>query len=274
MPAGPSAESPSADSLAVATFNVHLGRDGWGRPFDVSRQCAALDADVLVLQECWTPDGSSTGTAGQVAADLGYQVAAEAPLARVRCYGPAPDADASWGPGPWGLRRAFRFEHSRRPHRPNSPTATPGSWSLALLARVPVRDAATLPLAPLRRDPAGRAVLSVTTDLGGRPVVVMGTHMSHLSHLSPFHYRAVAALLPPPDVPAVLAGDMNLWGPPVTSFFPAWRRAVTGRTWPAHRPHSQLDHVLITESLQVVAARIGPPSGSDHRPVVVRLALA
>jgi endonuclease/exonuclease/phosphatase family metal-dependent hydrolase len=132
----------------------------------------------------------------------------------------------------------------------------------------------TISLGRLRHDPADRAVLCATTDLDGRPVTVMGTHMAHLTDFSPLQYRRLGSLLPPADTAAVLAGDMNLWGPPVTSFFPAWRRAVTGRTWPAHRPHSQLDHVLITESLNVVEARIVDRSGSDHRPVVVRLALA
>jgi len=98
--------------------------------------------------------------------------------------------------------------------------------------------------------------------------------MSHLSHWSPAQYRLLAKKLPAPNTAAVLAGDMNLWGPPVNSFFPAWRRAVTGRTWPAPRPHSQLDHVLITEALSVDSARIATRSGSDHRPVVVRLALS
>ena len=113
-----------------------------------------------------------------------------------------------------------------------------------------------------------------TTDLGGREVTVHGTHMSHITHWSPAQYRRLATLLPHPDHAAVLAGDMNLWGPPVASFFPAWRRAVTGRTWPAHRPHSQLDHVLITPALAVVDARVVPTTGSDHRPVVVTLALS
>jgi endonuclease/exonuclease/phosphatase family metal-dependent hydrolase len=78
----------------------------------------------------------------------------------------------------------------------------------------------------------------------------------------------------PVSTAAVLTGDMNLWGPPVNSFFPTWRRAVVGRTWPSWRPHSQLDHVLVTEALSVVAARVAASSGSDHRPVVVTLALA
>ena len=63
---------------------------------------------------------------------------------------------------------------------------------------------------------------------------------------------------------------MNLWGPPVSSFFRGWRRAVIGRTWPAHRPHSQLDHVLVTPAGRVVDARVAdarrlrPPAGGGH----------
>ena len=48
---------------------------------------------------------------------------------------------------------------------------------------------------------------------------VHGTHMSHITHLSPAQYRRLARLLPPLDRPALLAGDMNMWGPPASSFF-------------------------------------------------------
>lgn len=43
--------------IVVATFNVHAGIDGWGEPFDVVASCADLDADVLLMQETWTPTG-------------------------------------------------------------------------------------------------------------------------------------------------------------------------------------------------------------------------
>ena len=267
------AAASMTDSFALATFNLHLGMNGWGQPFDVVAECAALDADVLVLQECWTPDGEP-GTAATVASQLGYAVVAESPLARIQYHGPAANAGRGWGPRPWHYRRAWRFEHARKRRRPTGTWRIEGTWSLALLARVPVRDPATLWLEQLRPDPARRAVLRAVVDLDRRPVTVMGTHMSHLTDWSPLHYRKLAGLLPRPDTPAALCGDMNLWGPPVRGFFPAWRRAVTGRTWPAHRPHSQLDHVLITESLRVVEARVAERTGSDHRPVVVRLALA
>ena len=145
---------------------------------------------------------------------------------------------------------------------------------MAVLARIACRDPQVLELGKLRRDPARRAVVRCTTDLGGRELIIHGTHMSHISHLSPAQYRRLARLLPPLDQPALLAGDMNMWGPPASSFFSGWRRAVIGRTWPAHRPHSQLDHILITPALTVVHAEVAPSSGSDHRPVVVTLALA
>ena len=36
-------------SLTLATFNVHMGVDGWGRPYDVVSGCAGLGADLLVM---------------------------------------------------------------------------------------------------------------------------------------------------------------------------------------------------------------------------------
>ena len=59
---------------------------------------------------------------------------------------------------------------------------------------------------------------------------------------------------------------MNLWGPPIHAFLGQWQRAVKGKTWPAWRPHSQLDHILVRG---LPGARLGgvarvgvrPPSG-------------
>ncbi len=72
----------------------------------------------------------------------------------------------------------------------------------------------------------------------------------------------------------MLAGDCNLWGPPVMAVLgDGWRRAVTGRTWPARRPHSQIDHVLVRPGdVRVVDAAVGGDVGSDHRPLRLRLA--
>jgi endonuclease/exonuclease/phosphatase family metal-dependent hydrolase len=105
-------------------------------------------------------------------------------------------------------------------------------------------------------------------------MTVCGTHMSHITHGSHAQYRRLSKQLPPVGSAAVLAGDMNLWGPPTASYFRGWRRAVRGRSWPAHRPHSQLDHVLVTRSVTASNPRIGGFAGSDHRPAVVTLGLA
>ncbi len=274
MPGTPA--GPDRSTLRLATFNVHMGVDGWGRPYDLAGECAALHADVLVLQEAWTPDDGSPGTAAVVAERLGMDVVLQAHLAHGRVYAPLSTPSRRWAPRLAQVRKTLRLDGEpwKVPAGGRDRPFVRGQWGVALLARVPCTDPTLLSLGTLRRDPARRSVVRCATDLGGREVLVHGTHMSHLTHWSPAQYRRLAGLLPHPDVPAALVGDMNLWGPPVSSFFPAWRRAVTGRTWPAHRPHSQLDHVLITPSLAVVDARVVARTGSDHRPVVVTLALS
>jgi endonuclease/exonuclease/phosphatase (EEP) superfamily protein YafD len=79
--------------------------------------------------------------------------------------------------------------------------------------------------------------------------------------------------LPASPPPLVVAGDFNLWGPPVRMLLPGWRRAVVGRTWPARRPHSQIDHVLVRGDVTAVTGEVLSDVGSDHRPVRVRLRL-
>ena len=83
--------------------------------------------------------------------------------------------------------------------------------------------------------------------------------------------RKLRRRLPPPDRRAVIVGDFNLWGPAVSALLPGWRRAVRGRTWPAHRPHSQIDHVLVRHDVDGVDAAVLDEVGSDHRPVRVTL---
>jgi endonuclease/exonuclease/phosphatase family metal-dependent hydrolase len=272
----PGADAGTRDHVRVASFNLHMGVDGWGRPFDEVAECAALDADILIIQEAWMPDDGTPGTAARVAGALGYAIVAEAPLAHARLYAPIDTASRRWAPLFGQVRKTLRLDDERFkvPAGSRDRPARTGRWGVALLARVPCRDVEVLPLGKLRRDPARRAVIRCTTDVGGRAFTVHGTHMSHITHLSPAQYRRLARLLPPLDRPALLAGDMNMWGPPASSFFPGWRRAVVGRTWPAHRPHSQLDHVLVTPAVRVLDARVADATGSDHRPVVVTVAPA
>ncbi|MGH9080985.1 MAG: endonuclease/exonuclease/phosphatase family protein [Acidimicrobiales bacterium] len=264
-----------AASLTLATFNLHMGVDGWGRPFDVATECARLDADVLVLQESWEPDDGRPSTAGAVAHRLGYEVVAEVGLARGRLYSPFPTDTTRWGPWMTQVRTALHLDEQKYRARagPEDRSYARGRWGIALLSRVPIGHVEVIPLGQLRRDPARRAVIRGTAELAGGPLVICGTHMSHITHGSHAQYRRLAKQLPPSDEAACLAGDMNLWGPPTSSYFRGWRRGVTGRSWPARRPHSQLDHVLVTAPVAVLDGRIGDFAGSDHRPAVVTVAL-
>jgi endonuclease/exonuclease/phosphatase family metal-dependent hydrolase len=262
--------------IVLATFNTHLGIDGWGRQFDLVAESRSLDADILILQESWAPDDGTTGTAATVAQQLGYTVVSEVGLAHIKLLPPRQTTSTRWGPPASPLRKTYHVDQDRPRESKASlkAKAVPGEWSLAMLSRIPVTDVHTLTLKPLRRDQARRrVVLGCTVELEGGRLEVFGTHMSHITHGSHLQYRRLRGLLPPPTTAAVLAGDMNLWGPPVNSYLRGWRRAIKARTWPSTRPHSQLDHVLVTPPVAVLDARVGAFAGSDHLPVVVTLGL-
>ncbi len=272
-------DSSPPPSFSVATFNAHAGVDGWGRPYDVVAACRVVGADVLVLEENWAPDDGPS-VARRVAESLAYDVHEHA-LAAGRLAGPHPDADERWMRSfDWRGRSHAIFLESERPFSPRVRAsgrfacARPGSWGVAVLSRLPVVDSEVIDLGRLSRDRARRAAVAVTVDVGTH-VVVVGTHMSHLTYGAPSQFvrlaREVRRRAGPR--PAVLAGDMNLWGPPVSVFFPGWRRAVRAKTWPAWRPHSQVDHVLVHGPLRVLAAGVVGVTGSDHLPVRVTLGL-
>jgi endonuclease/exonuclease/phosphatase family metal-dependent hydrolase len=261
--------------VTLATFNVHAGVDGWGRPFDVIKECDLLDVDVLVMQESWAPDGGGPSTAADVAARLGYDVIEEG-LAHGRLYGPDPQADDRWGPRFGYAHDSLHLDHASglrttASHRKRPFTA--GSWGVAVLSRVPVTESTIVSLGSLPRDPARRVAVTCAVSVAGRPLTIVGTHMSHLLQGSPIQYRRLHRSLPTPDSAAVLAGDMNLWGPAVSLALPGWRSAAKGRSWPAHRPHSQLDHVLVTPPVTVTGSEVVRPTESDHCPVRVTLEL-
>jgi endonuclease/exonuclease/phosphatase family metal-dependent hydrolase len=265
--------------VVVASYNVHGGVDGWGRPYDVVEACRFLDADVLVLQESWSAEGE-VSLARQVAGELGY-VATELAFARGWIVGPPPGKAAGWGPALWdrgghGLRLARRRggEQPRRRARVTTAVRERGTWGIAVLARPPVTASRTIDFGQLPTDSARRGAIEVEVAVTGDgsvvPLHVTGTHMAHLSQGSPRHLavlrRAVRDLTPGP---AVLAGDMNLWGPPLAAVFPGWSRAVRGRSWPtwSSRPLAQADHILVTSAVRVVSGEVLRIGGSDHYPV-------
>ncbi|HUZ08985.1 MAG TPA: endonuclease/exonuclease/phosphatase family protein [Acidimicrobiales bacterium] len=271
--------SPRPD-LVVASFNVHAGVDGWGRPWDVVEGVRSLEADVVVLQEVWSPaDGPST--AQTIGSSLGYRVF-ERSLARGRRATPHPGADHRWMRSlDWRGEGHALYLNSERPlpgrvlRSARFGEAEPGSWGIAVLSRLPVVSDRVIDLGRLPRDRVTRAALVLQVDVGGRPLTVIGTHMSHLTYGSPAHFLRLQRVLRDltDGQPSVLAGDMNLWGPPTSLFFGEWRRAVSGRTWPSWRPHSQIDHILVRGPVTPAGGTVMPACGSDHLAVRAHLTL-
>jgi endonuclease/exonuclease/phosphatase family metal-dependent hydrolase len=279
--AGETAARPPVE-LTVASFNVHAGIDGWGRPFDLVAGCRDLDADVLVLEEAWSPDGG-VSQAEEVAAALGYPHVIDEPMARGRRGRPDPAATDKWVQ-PFGYRAdrhaLYLDGHLALPAKVAESTrfteAEPGALNLAVLTRMPVARSEVIELGRRRGDLLRRIAIVVDLPVGGTRLVVLGVHMPHLTRGSPFQYRDLRrrALARVGDRPSVIVGDMNLWGPPVELLLGGWKRTVKGKTWPAWRPHSQVDHVLVRgPGLTVVSAGVAPAAGSDHRGVRARLRL-
>jgi endonuclease/exonuclease/phosphatase family metal-dependent hydrolase len=267
--------------LSVANYNMHCGMDGWGRPYDYLESIAALGADVVVLEETWTDaDDDSGGQAGEAARHLGYQVVAQ-DVGEGRRIQPQPDADDTWIAQP-SFRDGNRalYIDGVRPLHPRVTTLTrwqeavPGRMGIAVLVRpeLPIQASRILHLHLLRADRLRRAAIVVDLEADGRPISVAGTHMSHLLYGSPRNLAELRRRLRTEARPdAVLAGDMNAWGPVVQLCLRGWRRAVKGASWPAWRPHSQIDHILVRGALRPRDARVFPHAGSDHRPVRVEL---
>jgi endonuclease/exonuclease/phosphatase family metal-dependent hydrolase len=245
----------SADpEVVVASFNLHWGlglRRGRYPAFDVVAACAALEADVLVLQESWTPDRGEAHHE-QVAAALGMQVVAAAGMARMR-----------WREG----NRPQLMARGDDPGRGGD-----GCWSLAVLSRRPGTLVGVTQVRQLPLDPVARRIIVADIDTGRGALRVAGTHWAHPHMGAPARTGELRRALPGPDVPAVLAGDMNMWGWCLAAVAPrGWRPAVRGPTWPSHRPHSQIDHLLTTPSVEVLDGEVLDLVASDHRPVRARV---
>lgn len=263
--------------LTVANFNMHCAMNGWGQRYDHVAAIGALDADVVVIEESWTAEGASQGQAEEAADALGYRAVTHT-IGRGRRIRPQTPQNEHWVAQPaWSPENRALYLDGVRPFPekvhalPRFRDAERGTFDIAVLVRphLTIEGTRVIPMSVLRADRVERAALVVDLTVDGKPLSVVGTHMSHLhfgSHRNWAELRTALRTAARPD--AVLAGDMNTWGPLVVYLFMrGWRRAVRGRTWPAWRPHSQIDHILVRGSLHAVSGAVLPDAGSDHRPV-------
>jgi endonuclease/exonuclease/phosphatase family metal-dependent hydrolase len=149
--------------------------------------------------------------------------------------------------------------------------AASGETDVALLTRQPMERVEDLAL------PSGccgpRLVVRAYVRHGDRTVRAACTHLCHLPHGSVRQLMALRRWLDDPVPVDVFAGDLNMWRAVVTRLLPTLRPVVEQATWPAHRPHSQIDHVLLGPAF---AGGVGQPvsaGASDHLAVRTELRL-
>jgi endonuclease/exonuclease/phosphatase family metal-dependent hydrolase len=232
--------------ITVASFNTHWGIDRHGRPFDVVDVCRGLEADVIALQEIWHPNGGP-GFVDDVAAALGMTV-----LERVL----APDT------------------MQPRPKKIPIPPGPPGTWGVALLSRLPVCERFEVDLGHAPGDSVARRIgLCAELDACGHRFVFAAVHASHRLYGSPPQLRRLARALDERGQPNVIGGDCNMWGAVLAPVLRTRRRGVRGPTWPAWFPHSQIDHLWVSEGFELCGGDVMARTASDHRPVRARLRL-
>lgn len=182
---------------------------------------------------------------------------------------------------------------------------TPAWWRA--IARSELLSSHPVTVKALRDDPGGMAILSrhpltdvdvkhaggwpiitATAELGGRPVHLAGVHL--VAPLETFQrnqraQRAITAIARTLERPRVLVGDFNAspynrWHQQLLDLGLRDAHEAVGRpfatTWPNGRhllPPLLLDHLFADPPIVPVRVREGRGVGSDHRPIVVDLAI-
>jgi endonuclease/exonuclease/phosphatase family metal-dependent hydrolase len=232
----------SAASFTVSSFNTHWGgRDVSGRTeYDLPAACRALDTDVRVFQEVWDhPDE----------------------LARL------------WLPDEFErhvlvMRRAPRPDHFELPE-PQARRV--GDFTLVVATRFPLLERRVIELFRTRKDPRHQALACwLDTPLG--PTWVVAVHLT-IGLLPLGSARQLRSLVPQidRDGPAIIVGDHNLWRPPAHLIVGRrWSASVKGKTWPAHRPRHQIDHIW-ARGLRPTGGRVLYALGGDHLAVTATM---
>ena len=159
-----------------------------------------------------------------------------------------------------------------------------GEYGNAVLSRWPIVRSANHRL-PNRDNGEQRGVLEVHLEAPGTrtSVVLWATHFDHRSNDEERRASAEAIearIREQPDVPAILAGDLNdvAGSPTLASLGQSWVRTNTDilPTIPAGQPRRQIDYVLVRPARRwrVLETRVLDEAvASDHRPLLAVLEL-
>jgi endonuclease/exonuclease/phosphatase family metal-dependent hydrolase len=237
------ASAPAAETtLRVLSYNIHHGRGTDGQ-VNLSRIAAVIrssEADLVCLQEV---DDRTTRTG---------RVDQTAELARLT-----------------GLHGEFGHQIDYQG----------GRYGQALLSRTPLEEPQ---VHMLPGDPTSetRIAFSARTEVAGRTVVIVSTHLHHLDPAVRLAQAETIAALEQGAGPMILGGDLNAvpGSPPLSALLETWRPTTDEplATFPAGKPTRQIDSILYRPVglLEARAARVlDEPVASDHRPILAEFTL-
>ncbi len=152
-------------------------------------------------------------------------------------------------------------------------------FGIAVLSRFPIVQAQTV------EDETGIEHIEALIDWNGKKIRLTAWHpmppISQYDHTKRnLQLLALAKEAKASGQPAIVAGDLNAtpWSIAFSNLDQAGLRRASGLTptWPAVGRGwigIPIDHVLVTSHWSVVEREVGPNLGSDHLPVIVRIAL-
>ncbi|MDX1494113.1 MAG: endonuclease/exonuclease/phosphatase family protein [Longimicrobiales bacterium] len=155
-----------------------------------------------------------------------------------------------------------------------------GAYGMALLSRWPVEEVENVRL-PDGEEPRTALSAVVRSPATGRRLRLVGIHFYRTTEERMAQARALDEHLAGDTIPTVLAGDFN-------SLPDSQVMAYLGRSWsivdkgddrltfPSYGPEREIDFVLLRpeDRFQLLESRLlDEPVASDHRPVVVEVAL-
>jgi len=147
----------------------------------------------------------------------------------------------------------------------------PGDLCISVLTTMPVTGYEVIPLGQGPGDAVPRYAQVLRLHARGGALRLVNTHLS-ASAASPLQLARLWRQLRTDPVPTVIAGDLNM--PALLARrYRGLTGLVRGRTFPAHQPVVQLDHILVSRGVGAGCGSVLPPAGSDHRPVLARFRL-
>jgi endonuclease/exonuclease/phosphatase family metal-dependent hydrolase len=271
----PEARLTAITRLTVASLNLHLGLGWQGDPFDVAAAITGLDAAVICLQEVWLPQAQARAAGGggkssddPVAGDdavTGDDAVAEAAKSLGATLYRVPQRS--------GIRLA-EFGLAEAETVEADPTGSgSGDLCLAVLTTLPVTAYEVRPLGQALADYMPRLAQVICVRVADEVTIrIVNTHLTHRL-TSPVQLGRLWRSLRPDTEPTIIAGDLNM---PriIAARLAGFSPAVSGRTFPAWQPLMQLDHLLVSDDLTVVAGSVLTSAGSDHLPVRATIAVS